>query len=246
MPDQPTPRRSPPSATDGGAGDAGKLTPARRATPVEPRATSPAEPFVRTRRRRSGGNPAVWVAGVAAAVSLVVGVVWVAATRERPDKPTDPFAGATPVVSTGAGLAPGSRDNKPQIIEGVVVLAGVSKGPEDTIIIMASVKVDDPSRVVDFKGWGRFSQNVPLVIDSFGNRCPPENNDLLANRVLAGASGQFDGMADYGQGRVIAGKPRIEGLVLLSPAAAATHVDIDLPGSAVGVQGTYRFRLPLK
>jgi hypothetical protein len=208
------------------------------------------------------------VAGLIVAVGLVGGAaVWMlqtepgvpppqaagASTPAPPVSPPPPTGGPIlPAPETAPQPRPAADDrvtglNREQVVGGVEVPLVSASLLDDSIYFTVVLRGLDESKKYDYRGWGAdlLRPAGGKLADDLGNGYRPMQPNVFAEGVLSGGiRDQFGGKVGYGPGAFSADRFRADLLAFERPIGKAGYVDLDLPGSAVGVDGTFRFRIP--
>ena len=156
-----------------------------------------------------------------------------------------------PSPATGVRAITRASAGQPWAIDGVSVTCTRPARVDDLLQMTAVVRVSDAARQVHFQGWqpsGFLDRHPPVLTDEFNNRYASRSLDFLHDARVQAVLDEVAADNGYaaGPGQVTSAKPRIEMLLFDQPVPAADWLDLDLPGSAVGVSGRSLFRCSLK
>lgn len=112
-----------------------------------------------------------------------------------------------------------------------------AESKEELLVLKITIKTKDPTKKIHYRTWRNsdfLSDTAAKSWDNFGNR---------NKRLELGIFGKLEGAVDTAT--VTKDDAAADVILFDKPLAAATHIDLDLPGTAVGLKSTdvFRFRI---
>jgi hypothetical protein len=115
---------------------------------------------------------------------------------------------------------------------------GITESKDDLLAVYIEIKNLDPNRKVDYSSFGRQDFDIghaATLKDDLGNRY---------KRITFGFSHQPVGRIEAES--IYPGKVINDVLIFEQPVGNAKHLDLELPGSKLGISGVFRLRIPVK